>query len=174
VWRHLIVNLIKHKSDSLIRKAFMRLCFFALVRCVPGTSRRGGIPVRGAVVVSLLPPEGASSPTDPWLMRKPISLTDRLAQPRRPRRLLRAVPADAAPLAASQTGHACAGWSLPHCSRRVVLAKGAGWGVDGSCKRSPCRRETCIASIDDWVRPEPAGHPAGGGTYYRGCHKLYR
>jgi hypothetical protein len=31
VWRHLIVNLIKHKSDSLIHKTFVRLCSFALV-----------------------------------------------------------------------------------------------------------------------------------------------
>jgi hypothetical protein len=31
VWRHLIINAVKHKSDSLIRKTFVRLCLFALV-----------------------------------------------------------------------------------------------------------------------------------------------
>jgi hypothetical protein len=93
-------------------------------------------------------------------MRKPIRPTDRLAQLRQPRRLMRAVPAAAAPLSASQTGHASAGWSLPHRSQRAVVAKDADWGIDGNCKRSPGRRETCRASIDDWVRPEPATPPA--------------
>jgi hypothetical protein len=118
----------------------------------------------------LLPPERASSPINPQLMRKPIRPADRLAQPRQSRRLLRA--AAAAPLAASQTRHACVGWSLPHRSRRAVVAKYAVWGVDGSCKRSPVRRETCrsrasIIESDLSRPPRRLWH-----VYYRGCHKL--
>jgi hypothetical protein len=33
VWRHLIINAVKHKSDSLIRKTFVRLCLFGYRAC---------------------------------------------------------------------------------------------------------------------------------------------
>jgi hypothetical protein len=105
-------------------------------------------------------------------MRKPIRPADRLAQPRQSRRLLRA--ATAAPLAASQTGHACVGWSLPHRSRRAVVAKYAVWGVDSSCKRSSFRRETCRSRASESMINSDLSRPPRRlwHVYYRGCQKL--
>jgi hypothetical protein len=145
-------------------------------RCAPDTSPLDevGSPfgLRWWSHAPLLPPERASRPINPQLMRKPIRPADRLAQPRQSRCLLRV--AAAAPLAASQTGHTCVGWSLPHRSRRAVVAKYAISGVDGSCKRSSVRRETCRSRASESMINFDLSRPPRRlwHVYYRGCHKL--